>query len=247
MIRVKIFKNFLLYILLFLIPLYCSSSDKITFSGGAPHDTFQPRIIIPLLTEAFKRNDIEFKAVYLPSIRSMESSNAGVVDGELHRVFNFHEVSDGKYPNLIRIDSELMSIWISAFSTKKIKLNSWQDLKYLNVAYYRGRKNVEKFLSTVIPENRIFKVRDDKTAFNLLAAQRIDVVISESFEGTRLIKNNYEFSDIYEVGKLDETKIFSYINKKHQHLAAKIANTLDEMKKDGTFSQIINNVLKSIK
>jgi len=169
------------------------------------------------------------------------------VDGELHRVFNFHEVSDGKYPNLIRIDSELMSIWISAFSTKRVKINSWQDLKYLNVAYYRGRKNVEKFLSTVIPEKRIFKVSDDKTAFQLLAAQRIDVVISESFEGRRLMKNNYEFSDIYEVGKLDETRIFSYINKKYQHLSVKIANTLDEMKKDGTFSQIFNRVIKSIK
>jgi len=245
--KLNLLKNLLLYIFMFFMPLYCLSSDKITFSGGAPHDTFQPRIIIPLLTEAFKRNDIEFNAVYLPSIRSMESSNAGVVDGELHRVFNFHEVSDGKYPNLIRIDSELMSIWISAFSTKKVKLNSWQDLKYLNVAYYRGRKNVEKFLSTVIPENRIFKVSDDKTAFQLLAAQRIDVVISESFEGTRLIKNNYEFSDIYEVGRLDETKIYSYINKKHQHLATKVAITLDEMKKDGTFRKIVNKVLKSIK
>jgi len=216
--------------------------DKIIFSGGAPLNTYQPSLIVPILTEAFKRNNIKFEAVYYPSLRSLISSNVGETDGELHRIYDFHTVSNNKYSNLIRIESELISTWMTIYSMNNIIINSWDDLKNYKIAYYRGRKNVEKFLTNIVPERQITKLTTDKQAFKMLIAKRIDLVFSENIEGQRLIKKYSEFSNIFQVRKVKESKIYSYIHKKHKYIGLKVAKTIEEMKKDGTFSEIITSV-----
>ena len=225
--------------------LTAEAIDEVTFSGGAPLDGYQPRIIVPILAEAFKRNGIRFHAKYYPSLRSLASSNSGQVDGELHRVYDFHLVSGGKYPNLIRIESKLLSVWLAAFTAKNIKIQTWNDLKEYNVIYYRGRKNVEQFLKKILPPERIHDTKTDKQAFKMLAAGRVDIVISESRQGKILISDNPEFSDIVEIAKIDETKIYAYIHKKHKEIAPKIAETIEKMKTDGTFSKIVDQVNKA--
>ena len=72
------------------------AANSFTFSGGAPLDEYQPRVIISILTEAFAHHDIEFNAVHLPSLRSLEITNSGKLDGELHRVSNFKELTNNK-------------------------------------------------------------------------------------------------------------------------------------------------------
>ncbi len=89
-------------VLLALSPIQAQAVDEVHFVGGAPLDTYQPSVIVPILQEAFARNNINFKATHYPSARSLVMSNSGAADGELHRVYNFQEVSKGKYPNLIR-------------------------------------------------------------------------------------------------------------------------------------------------
>jgi len=234
-------KNFILLFLFLLQTIFAQDHRKITFSGGAPLNTYQPKIIIQILTEAFRRNDVTFHAIYQPSLRSLLSSNSGTTDGELHRVYDFKKVSEGKYPNLIRIESELLSIWLSAFATKDININSFDDLKGYHVAYYRGRSNVNKLLAKVLPSESIHAVTTDVQAFKMLAAGRIDIVISESREGKRVIAAKFTSTSIREIAKLNETKIYSYINKRHKSLAFKVAKTIEEMKIDGSFLKIIKN------
>jgi len=226
---------------------FAEEIDEITFSAGAPLDGYQAKIIVPILSEAFKRNQIRFHAKYYPSLRSLQLSNSGEVDGELHRVYNFSEVSDGKYPNLIRIESLLLSVWLSAFSTKDIKIESWEDLKGYTVIYYRGRKNVEKYLHQVLPKKQIYAVNTDEQAFRMLAADRADIVISENRQGNKIIANNPELSDVVEIAKMHETKIYTYIHKKHEKLAPQISETIEQMKIDNSYSRIVNDVNKSFR
>jgi len=236
----------LFYLLLFICyvlqSLNAQNVKEVTFSGGAPLDAYIPSITVPVLTEAFKRNGIEFKALHLPSLRSLESTNSGILDGELHRVSNFHEVSRGKYPNLIKIDSDLVHVWVVAFSTKNIKINSWKDLKDYYVSYYRGRKNITAALQNVVPQKQIFRVNNDKKAFELLAAGRIDIVVTERNQGNKILSGYPEFSSISEVGQLQQSIIYSYINKKYKDLARKIATSIDDMKKDGTFKRLFETI-----
>ena len=220
--------------------LYAEYTKKIVFSAGTPLDNYQARVITPLLKEAFKRNNIEFEVISSPSLRSLKLSNQGRVDGELHRVYEFHAITSNKYSNLIRIESQLLSVWLTAFSTEKIALEHWTDLKKYHVGYYRGRKNVESILNNILPKEQIHSVTTDIQAFKMLSTGRTDIVISESREGNSVIKNNKAYSDIFEIAKIQETKIYAYIHKKHKALALKIANTLEDMKEDGTFLRIIS-------
>jgi polar amino acid transport system substrate-binding protein len=237
--------------LIFIISTFFSSTanaiEEITFSGDSPLDDYQPQLIVPLLTEAFRRNGIRFNAKHYPGLRSLLMSNSGKTDGEMHRVYEFHKISGGNYPNLIRIESKLLSVWIAAFSTQDIKIHTWQDLKGYKVAYLRGRKAFKQQLDGVLPASQALTTVTDQQAFKMLAADRVDIVISESVQGGKIIANNPNFTNITEIGRLDEVKIYSYINSRHKELAPKIANTLEEMKLDGSFSDIVSKASENFK
>lgn len=89
-------KRLLHFISIFIISISPVSFavDTITFASGAPLDNYQATIIVPLLTDAFKQHNIQFKAIYLPSLRALRLSNSAALDGELHRVSNFHQITN---------------------------------------------------------------------------------------------------------------------------------------------------------
>jgi len=210
----------------------------VVFTGGAALTSYQPSIIVPILTEAFRRNNSQFRAVYHPSLRSLALSNSGKFDGELHRVYDFHNVSMGKYPNLIRIESELLSVWLSVFSANGINITGWNSLKGYRVAYYRGRKDAENILNKIIAPELITRVNTDEQAFSMLAADRVDFVIAESLQGRMIIESHQKFNDIVEASKISESKIYSYMHLKHKKIADQITYILNDMKKDGSFLKI---------
>jgi len=232
---VILFKKFSKYAFCFLLLLasHLQATNEIVFTGGASLKSYQPSIIVPILTEAFKRNGIEFRALYHPSLRSLILANSGKLDGELHRVYDFHKVSMGKYPN---------SVWLSAFSSNGIIITGWGDLKGYRVAYYRGRKDVETILNKVLAPALITRVNTDEQAFSMLAAGRVDLVISESIQGKMLIESHQKFSKITEVAKIDESKIYAYMHIKHEKLVGDIAEILNGMKEDGSFLKIVDKV-----
>jgi len=233
-------KIFLILVFCIVHTVHAKEVKLVSFTGGAPLDSYNPSITVPLLAEAFKRNGIKFYAEYQPSLRSLKLSNSGVFDGELHRVHNFHIVSKAKYPNLLRIESLLLSVWLAAFSTRPLKISSWKDLQGLKVAYYRGRKNITNNLDQVLMPNNIVRVQDDQHAFMLLATNRVDVVITTSIQGRKITENTAVFAKIIEIGKLEQSKIFAYMHHKHKLLAEKIAATIEQMKADGAFKRIVS-------
>lgn len=225
----------------------CASStsiavDSITFASGAPLDDYQARIIVPILTEAFKKNNIEFSALYIPSLRALRISNSGELDGELHRVSNFHEITNNQYNNLLRIDCKLLSVHLTVFAKEKFLINNNEEIKNYSLAYYRGRKDVDQLLSQLKTHESIYRVNTDIQAFQMLVTGRVDLVISESHLGNRIIDSNTKFNNIKELKRLTKTNIYSYIHKKHQALLPIINKTLEQMKAQGRFKEIVEEI-----
>jgi len=221
----------------------CASSssfgvDSITFASGAPLDGYQAKVVLPILTEAFAQQNIEFTAVYIPSLRALKISNSGMLDGELHRVAGFHEITQNKYDNLIKIDHKLLSVYLAIFAKEDLIVDNWDDLNHYALAYYRGRKNVDTYLSHVGAQYGIYKVNTDKQAFHMLASNKVDIVISESHLGNTLINSNSNLSGIKEIKRLDKTDIYAYIHNKHQSLIPALISSLQQMKSQGKFEQI---------
>ncbi|SMF35912.1 extracellular solute-binding protein, family 3 [Desulfovibrio gilichinskyi] len=216
------------------------AQDKLIFASGSPMDSYQSMITYPLLKEACKRNGINLEVKSYPSPRALLMSNSGALDGELHRVYEFHEVSNGKYPNLVRIECQLLSSYVAVFSKDhNIKISSCADLKDATVGYRAGRQNIKKQLSETLPESHIFSQTSELSLFRMVGKGLLDYVISESIEGKKFLYLYPELKTIKEVGRLSEMKIYAYINKKYSQLAPKIAATLNEMKRDGTFKSIV--------
>lgn len=215
-----------------------SATEKIVFSHGNPLDTHQATIIIPLLTEAFKRHGYDLDVVELPAHRSLVEANSGRVDGDLSRVSDFHSVSQNQYSNLIRIESKLMSVSISLFANKDLILDNPNDLSGLHIGYKRGEENTRKLLTDLYPADYIFATDSNEMSLRILAKGRLDVIVSESVAGNRIIKNNAEFKNLVEKGDLRELHIFAFIHRKHKKLGEQIALTLEAMKQDGSFAQI---------
>lgn len=208
---------FVLFLFLFSLDSY--ANDRIVFGAGSPLDSHQVQIITPKLKKAFASLGIRFEVRNLPSARSLSESNSGRIDGELHRVKDFHRISGHRYSNLLKIDYKMMSVWLSVYAkSSKIKIDSWEDLSQYRVSYYRGRKNVEAKLSQFVKKSNIFVTDTDVQAMKMLKLGRVDLVISESLQGAKLIASNNQLSQIMEISKLEETKIYSYIHKRHQGL-----------------------------
>lgn len=223
-------------IIYFISALYLCSSpvasavDSITFASGAPLDDYQASVILPVLTAAFAQQSIEFSAVYVPSLRALKISNSGMLDGELHRVGDFHKITFDKYNNLIKIDHKLLSVYLAVFTKKNITIKTWSDLNNYALAYYRGRKNVDTYLKHAGIKHRIYKVNTDEQAFHMLATNKVDVVISESYLGNSLINSSQYLRDIKEIKRLDKTDIYAYIHSKHQSLIPALLKSLKQMK-----------------
>ncbi|OEU71396.1 MAG: hypothetical protein BA863_11195 [Desulfovibrio sp. S3730MH75] len=235
-------------VIIFLLTLssVAVAQDEVHFASGSPLSSYQSRMTYPLLKEAFKLNGVEFDAKSYPSPRALLMSNSGTLDGELHRVYEFHEVSGGKYPNLVRIECQLMSAYIAVFSMNiDVEISDWNQLVGAKVGFVRGRKNMESFLGEVLRPGNVIPQSDELSLFKMLARGYIDYAISGSLDGRRFLIKHPGFSGIKEVGKLKEMKIYAYMHKKHAALAKKVAITLIEMKKDGSFQKMVNDARHS--
>ncbi|WP_291329605.1 ABC transporter substrate-binding protein [Desulfovibrio sp. UCD-KL4C] len=216
------------------------AQDKLVFASGSSMDSYQSMIIYPLLKEAFQRNGIKFEVKSFPSPRALLMSNSGALDGDLHRVYEFHEVSNGDFPNLVRIECQLLVSYIGVFSSKhNARITSWAELKGATVGYRGGRQNVKKNLNGVLQDSNIFIETSELSLFRMAEKGLLDYIISESIEGKKFLYLYPDLKDVKEVGRLSEMRIYAYINKKYSDLAPKIARTLDAMKRDGSFQSIM--------
>lgn len=98
----------------------------------------------PIFKAAIEKHGYNLAVVYNPSRRSLELSNSGKVDGAMHRIYDFHKVSGGKYTNLVRIESHLMTVNLAVFSKLDLNIIRYEDLVGHTVVFIRGNKNLDK-------------------------------------------------------------------------------------------------------
>ncbi len=220
--------------------------NVIVLAGDTPFYVRSSKIIIATLEEAFNRLGREFKPVLLPSKRALIQANDKQVDGLLHRVANFHEMTNNQYPNLIRVESTVFSIyWTGLAKDKDIQIENWADLKNYSVGYMRGVVYVEKMVKEYVPDEQIYAAHSFEQALMMLNLGRIDVVpCARNVAHDILTLFPDKYSDIREVVEFEEIDINVFLHKDHAELAKKLSETLDIMKAEGTFQGIYETANK---
>ena len=206
---------------------------KINCTIHSPYETFFFR----LLEEVCSQNDISVKRNTPPVGRSLILVNEGMDDGDGPRIAGL----SATYPNMICVPEPFGDFVFGAFAKRRdIILNDWNDLADLNVAYITGWKIFDR---NVTQAKSIIKVKDKNQLFRLLEAGRTDVVLISMLPGYATIEKlglkGIRFID----PPLAIKPNFLYLNKRHKDLAPKLAQTLRELKQNGTYERLYREMV----
>ncbi len=190
--------------------------------------------------EALARNGYKLRTVYLPAERALKNVNAGLEDGEMARIAGMEKL----YPNIIRVPEKIIDMEFVAFSRNNITLNNgWADLPKYAVSFINGWKIYEE---NVPKETEVTKVRTARQLFSMLEKKRADLILYERWGGLLYIKNKQLSSIKLQLPILAKKEMFIYLHKKNKFLVPKLAKTLKQMKQDGSYNTIANQILSPL-
>ena len=222
---------------LFLFALSVHSAES-TFIIGTSYKSLlsepdQSGMLDRIAKEAFGRLGITVDLPFLPAERSIMAANAGVHDGELNRV----EGLERMYTHLIRVPESNMDFNFVVFSKQgDIANTDWSTLKSLRVGFIKGWKILEDQLKDH-PE--IVYANSAEQLFTQLDKDHIDVALYGELIGYAQLRK-MGLKDIKVLTPpLTTKKMYMYLNEKHKQLIPKVADSLREMKRDGTYDRIV--------
>ena len=164
-----------------------------------------------LSQEAFRRAGLAIKLVSLPSERSLQSANAGEVDGEGLRVAGL----SSQYVNLVQVPERYISVSFVAFA-KDAMINidpGWDALKSQRVAFIMGWKMFE---ANAAAARVINKVDKPEQMFRMLDSGRVDLALYTRTDGIALVRSMGLSSIAPLSPPLKEVDMYLYLNKKHE-------------------------------
>lgn len=222
------------------ISIHAQQTITLNTANEPPNSTKDFKGINDLvLKEAFKRIGYDLKIIRLPSERALINANDGVEDGNFARVEGLSSI----YPNLIQVPEEVTRFEFVVFcKSKDTKIRNWKGLKHFHVGIVTGWKILE---TNIIGTKSLTKVKDGAALFNLLKADRVEVIVYDKRQGFVLLKE-LGMKDIHIIEPpLAEKGMYVYLHQRHKELAPKLASVIRKMKKNGTYKKIVNEVLAS--
>jgi len=238
--RCAIIAGTFLITLVLTAPAGPQSSIVLNTANDPPNSTDEHTGLCDLiLTEAFKRLGMTVKIVNLPSERALINANEGIDDGNFARV----EGLDKTYPNLIRVPVAITKFEFTVFSKNpSLAIKNWESLSPYNVGIITGWKILEQ---NIVGTRSLAKVADESLLFNLLQANRVDLVVYDRMQGKALMKR-VRMRGIHVLDPpLAERNMYLYLHKRHAVLADKLTKTLRGMEQDGTYKKISHDVLNA--
>lgn len=225
------------YIIIFLLlSISMLNAEEFTFVSGLDFDRPNAKLSKLVVEEAFRRNGIKSFFVVYPNKRATMMMKTGEVDGDIFRVGTFEA------ENYLRIDEVIYTTSFMTYSLDKdITITNWEDLKASNkrIGYFSIAQKVVNIINNrlKIPQDRQVKLTvDHYTGFKMLINGRFDILVLGYFSAFDTLNRYEELKDeVYFNGNAEEVFIYSFLHKKHEHLSPIIADTIREMKADGTF------------
>jgi polar amino acid transport system substrate-binding protein len=185
-----------------------------------------------IVVEAFRRIGMEAEIVFNPTGRSLEDVNEGLADAELNRI----EGMEKNYPNLAMVPEPNMVMDFVAFSKEKREIRDWDSIKNLSIGIVKGWKILENNTQG-FPE--VTLVPSETELFNMLDLDRIEVALYDRLTGYEQIYLR-GFKGMFTLDPpLASREMFLYLNRKHEALLEPLAEALREMKRDGTYDNLV--------
>lgn len=202
-----------------------TSSDDMLQSLG--------RRLTLIYTEAFRR--LGYTLVYrgYPNKRAIAMSDAGEVDGEMHRYANYGD----SHPNMVRVETPHFSSSFGAYAKRPLALGEgWAALaptRY-RVDYRAGSALCAAMLPAVVDAERLTEAYSAQSGLRKLVHGRTDVYVDvDAIVEQQLAQPEFAHAGIRRVAVMESVGMHVFLYKTHRALAARLAATLDDMKREG--------------
>lgn len=192
------------------------------------------------LQEAFKRTGLKFKLVFTGSAqRALVMANEEG-DGDASRVPAIKQIAPKNTENLLQIPEAIGAIKFYVYTKGKVsEVNGFKSLADFRNGFRVGTKILEKN----IPGERIL-LPDASRLFQMLDDGRLDAVVERVFIADKILKENNYPGITRLTPPLVDLPTYSLIQKKYISLIPEITEALKQMKADGTFEKIEEDVLR---
>ncbi len=194
----------------------------------------QTRMLVPLIEEVYRRIDHEAEVVFLPSLRSLKSSNSGKFDAELVRT----TTAVVEYPNLVQVPEPLFVVSASVVVQKGSDLSevTWETVGKHSIIYPRGyvlldartRGMNAKVASK--PANIVRMIVNGRADIGILFTHDARKFASE-MDTLRVIEP-----------PIETVALYHYVHFKHRRLVPLLEKTLIKMYENGEAREILQSM-----
>lgn len=191
-----------------------------------------------LAIKLFRQMGFNLVISHVPEERGLLNLNQGLDDAILSRVAGLEKI----YPNIIQLNEVAVEWRFVAFTKRNdMQIRSWDDFEPYDVAHVTGWKifeqNIRKYRSLI----RVHKARQ---LFQLLNANRVDVVVYALRPGKWLIKN-LGIKNVHALKPdLASKKKYFYVHKRHRERIPEADSILKQFKEEGIYNQLYNMTMK---
>ena len=189
-----------------------------------------------LLTEAYKRIDIDVSFKEVPAVRALYEANEGLVDGDLQRI-------DGLSARFARLAQVRVPIneFDAVVITRDLRFapDGWSSLAPYTIGYHRG---------IVIFEKRTAGMHVDPAPSNELVLKKLqtgrtDIAVMPEADGRDLLATMSGHSLEILSPPVERVPLYHYVNQRHAALVPRLEAALKAMQADGSFAAIRARVL----
>ncbi|MDM8538680.1 transporter substrate-binding domain-containing protein, partial [Desulfobacterales bacterium HSG17] len=185
-----------------------------------------------ILKRAYQKLGISIRIDILPGKRALAASSKGVIDGEVHRIYQIGE----DYPTLIRVPTPINYIEPSVFSkNKKFMVTDCAALKDYKIARVRGIRHAELCTEGM---KQVQVVSSSNELMLFLEAERADVGITAKINGLLQLKK-LNIDSVFPLSPpLSRMLVYHYLHWKHNELVPKIDKVFKSMEESGELERI---------
>jgi polar amino acid transport system substrate-binding protein len=194
-------------------------------------ETDQIRMLVPLIKEVYRRIGHEAEVTFLPSLRSLASSNSGKFDAELART----TTAVVEYPNLVQVPEPSFVVSASVIVQKGSDISeaTWKTVGKHSIVYPRGYVLLDArtrgMNATVVgkPDNIARMVMKDRVEIGILLTYDAEKFASE-MSSLRVIEP-----------PIETVALYHYVHFKHRSLVPLLKEVLIKMHKTGEVREIL--------
>jgi len=192
-----------------------------------------------ILKVVYSRLNITIELVDMPAKRALVESSSGNLDGEVQRNINVAT----QYPTLLIVRPAINYIEPSVFSKKyRFPVTGWDSIATYSIGIVRGVGTSEDGTRGM---KSVQELNTQDQLMQMLALNRIDVAVSDSFSGlTTLKKLGLEKQVAILTPPLQKNEIFHFLNEKRRDLIPKVEQVLQAMQASGELAVLRKQLIE---